>query len=149
MLRLILKKTTLLLLMALKIAIVQIQEKMWVKNAYVSQLKEFFQEMKELLEGGRKETGTFILPTINPRCNRWINRILFIARGFLHQDSEFSQLNVFQMSAMSWLTESRSRMVQSWPPSAKGSGSAIPIACSGIKRRFSTSAKLGLRQWRL
>lgn len=42
---------------------------MWVENAYISQLKEFFQEMKELLEGGREETGTF-LPSTNPRCNR-------------------------------------------------------------------------------
>lgn len=70
MLRFILQKTTLVLLMALKIVILQIQEKMGVESAYVSQLKKFFQEMKKLLEGGREEKGTFILPTINPRCSR-------------------------------------------------------------------------------
>lgn len=49
--------------------------------------------MKELFEGGREETGTFILPTINPRCNRLINRILFIVWGFLRRDSEFCRLS--------------------------------------------------------
>lgn len=67
MLRLILQKTTLLLLTELKIAILQIQEKMCIGNVYASQLKEFFQEMKELLEGGRKENRYFYSPCYQPK----------------------------------------------------------------------------------
>lgn len=147
MLRIFLQKTTLLLLTALKIAILQIQEKIWVENAYVSQLKEFFPEMKELLEGGREETDTFILPSTNPRCNRWIKQdIIYCAGIFVPR---FRILLTTKRPAMPWLTESGSRMVQSWPPPAKGSATSIPIACSRTKQGFSTSAKLGLRQQRL
>lgn len=41
--------------MALKIAILQIQEKICVENAYVSQLKEFSRKWKSFLKAGVKK----------------------------------------------------------------------------------------------